>query len=119
MTSWLCVQHRDIDDIWPGQDRLGFFHALGKAAGEVVEDGGQFLGIHQLGPIRRKAVTPEADDMGDGAHLLAQLQEHVRRAEQEVAEGLGRLVGHQLLEGIVVDRQHLVDVLCSKESRAS
>ena len=49
--------------------------------------------------------------MGDGAQLLAQLQEHVGRAQQEVAEGLGRLVSHQIPKGCVIDRQRLVHVI--------
>src|SRR4029078_2699399 len=66
--------------------------AFGETTAKIVENRGQFIYIDFDGLSRGGAVAPALDDMGDGAHFLADLQKGPRRRKQEVAKGAGRLL---------------------------
>src|SRR5262249_44063535 len=78
---------------------------------KVLEDGRQFFGIGARGLIAREAVVPETDDVTDTADLLAKVEEHVRRAQEKISEGLRVSVGNKLGIGVVVCLEASTDVV--------
>jgi hypothetical protein len=75
---------RRVIGIWFGPQA----RSPSQASGEILEDGDQLRGIRRARRADRKAMIPEAGDMGYRPHPVADVQEQLGRTQQEVAEQL-------------------------------